>query len=210
MKINILRSSALGIAAALMAIPSFAAAQDSSQNMRLVSANARLAHRLDSKDARQGQIVAAQLTSDVKGSGSMELPKGTMLMGKVEQVQMSSNDGPARMSIVFDQARLSNGQSVPVKATLLAAYPADTGDYFAVTGTTGTAMAGQPHFIPDDQQIDQVAGSLSHVSMHSAVQSNASGVFMSTNRNIDLSKGTQLQIAVAPETSPSKGMAAGQ
>ncbi|MGC1362532.1 MAG: hypothetical protein WA826_15250, partial [Silvibacterium sp.] len=109
-----------------MAIPSFAAAQDSSQNMRLVSANARLVHRLDSKDARQGQIVAAQLTSDVKGSGSMELPKGTMLMGKVEQVQMSSNNGPARMSIVFDQARLSNGQSVPVKATLLAAYPADT------------------------------------------------------------------------------------
>ena len=140
----------------------------------------------------------------------MELPKGTMLMGKVEQVQMSSNNGPARMSIVFDQARLSNGQSVPVKATLLAAYPADTGDSFAVTGITGTAMAGQPPFIPDDQQIDQVAGSLSHVSMHSAVQSNASGVFMSTDRNINLGGGTQLQIAIAPETSSSKGMAGGQ
>ncbi len=195
MKINLLRSPVLGVAAALIAIPGYAAAQASPQTAQLVSANATLVRNVDSQNAMQGQTVAAKLTSNVKTTGSIELPKGTMLMGKVEQVQMSSNHGPAENQAGLRWARLSDGHKIPVKATLLGAYPAHAGQYYADTSSNGSLVAGQPHFIPADQKIDQEPGTLSHVSMHSSVGSNASGVFMSTDRNFNLKKGTEHRVA---------------
>ena len=169
-------------------------------NMRLVTTNAQLVRTVDSKNAAQGQIVTAKLTSSLKNAGTTELPKGTMLVGKVEQVKMSNNGGPGQLSIVFDQAQISGGKTVPIKATLLGAYPENTGDYWADTGTSGSEQAVQPRFIAADQTIDQEPGTLGHVALHSAVQSNASGVFINKDGNVDLKRGTRFQIAIAPET----------
>jgi len=208
MNIHTLRSSLLGssvlaIAAALVAVPGLAApcyAQTSTQNLQLVSANARLIHNLDSKDAKEGQMVTAKLTGNVKAADSTELPRGTMLIGKVEHVQMSTDNGPARMSIVFTKARLRDGRTIPIKATILGAYPSSSENSFIYTGVGGPYVGAQAHFIPDDQKIDQEPGTLSHVAMHSAVQSHASAVFTSKDRNIDLKSGTELQLAIAPRT----------
>ncbi|MGB7199025.1 MAG: hypothetical protein WBG23_12000, partial [Acidobacteriaceae bacterium] len=124
MKMNYLRSYALGIAAALVSLPMYASMQAQPQNLTLVSANAELTRALNSKSTHQGQSVTAKLTSNVKADGQTELPKGTLLMGKVAQVQnANSNGNQSQISIVFNQARLSNGREVPIKATLLAAYP---------------------------------------------------------------------------------------
>jgi hypothetical protein len=210
MNIHPLRTSILGIAAALVAVPVFAfsshaATETSSQNLQLVSATAQLIHKVDSKNAMQGQIVTAKLTSAVKSADAMELPKGTMLIGKVEHVKMSTNNGPAQLSLVFTEARLRNGHTIPIKATLLAAYPANAGDSYNYTGVGGSLMGTQPNFIPYDQKVDQEPGTLSHVAMHSAVQSQASAVFTSKDRNIDLRRGTQFQIAIAPRTASSMG-----
>ncbi|MGC2164046.1 MAG: hypothetical protein WA634_19255 [Silvibacterium sp.] len=206
MKINPLRSSISGFAAVLLAVPvlavpSYAATQTAPQGLQLVSASAQLTHRVDSKNAMQGQVVTAKLTSNVKSADAMELPKGTLLIGKVEHVQMSTQNGPARISLVFTKARLENGHMIPIKATLLGAYPSDAGDSYSYTGVGGPMIGVQPHFIPYNQKVDQEPGTLNHVAMHSAVQSNASGVFTSKDRNIDLKQGTQLQIAIAPRTS---------
>jgi hypothetical protein len=206
MTIRFFRSTALGTAAAFtlgaaagMAVfCGSAAAQTSPQNMQLMSANASLVQNLDSKNATQGQTVIAKLTSNVKEAKSIELPKGTMLIGKIEQVQMSTDNGPAKISLIFDQARLRNGHNVPIKATLLAAYPAETGDYYTNQGNNGSLAGIEPHVIPADEKIDQEPGTLSHVAMHSAVDSNASGVFTSKDRNIDLRRGTEFEIAIAP------------
>jgi hypothetical protein len=176
----------------------YAAAQTAPENLQLVGADALLTRTVDSKTAAQGQQVTAKLTSNVKGAGMVELPKGTMLIGKVEQVQTSTNKGPSRLSIVFDQAQLGNGQAIPIKATLLGAYPADTGEYYVETGTDGSLLAGLPHKISPAEQIDQEPGTLSHVAMHSSVQSDASAVFTSTDRNVNLKGGTRLQMAIAP------------
>jgi hypothetical protein len=196
MKMNYLRSYALGIAAALISLPMFASAQ--AQNLNLVSANAELTHSLNAKSTRQGQSVMAKLTSDVKAEGQTELPKGTMLMGKVEEVQNGyANGNKSRISIVFNQARLSNGREVPIKATLLAAYPPVV---MGVAESTSSYMIQQPQHIPDDQKVQQDPGTLSHVTMQSSVQSNVSGVFLSKNHNINLHQGTRLQLAIAPQT----------
>lgn len=198
MRFRLFRPSSLGLSAMLVAMCGYASAQATPQNIELVGANARLVQNVDSKNAAQGQKISAQLTSNVK-NGSTELPKGTILFGQVEEVQSSNNNGPAQLSIVFDQAQLRNGQTVPVKATLLGAYPEDDGSYFEDTGTGGSLEEVLPTQIAPDQKIDQEPGTLSHVALHSAVQSNASGVFTSKDRNIDLKKGTRLQLAIAPQ-----------
>ena len=188
------------LAVPLMAMPSYAASGSRTEHLQLVSANAQLTTRLDTKNATLGERVTAKLTSTVKTADSMKLPKGTMLIGKVEHVKMSTDNGPARLSIVFNEARLRNGHTIPVKATLLAAYPGSSWNSYAYTGVGGPYVGTQSRFIPNDQKVDQEPGTLSHVAMKSAVQSPVSGVFSSQNRNIDLRDGTRFQLAIAPTT----------
>ena len=200
MKFRLFGPSSLAMSAMLISMCGYAAAQAVPDNIQLVSADANLIQRLDSKTAAQGEVITAKLTSSVKNGTSLDLPKGTLLIGKVEQVQTSKGNGPAKLSIVFDQARLSDGHAIPIKATLLAAYPANGGNSWDDTGTGGGLEALQPHFISADEKIDQEPGALSHVAMHSSVQASESAVFLSADRNIELPKGTQLQIAIAPTT----------
>lgn len=174
--------------------------QTTPENVQLVSAQAQLSHALSTENAAQGQVVTAKLTSSVKTAEGMKMDKGTMLIGKVEKVERSNNNGPARLSIVFDQARLKDGKTIPVKATLLGAYPSNAGSYYAETGVSGNMIPNQPHMISSQEKIDQMPGTLSHVGMHSAVQSNVSATFIAKDRNVELKKGTRLQVAIAPLT----------
>ena len=192
------RPYALGIAAALISLPMYASMQAQPQSLNLVSANAELTRALNAKSARQGQSVMAKLTSNVKTEGQTELPKGTLLMGKVDQVQNAyANGDKSKISIVFNEARLTSGRKVPIKATLLAAYPPAP---MGVAQSTSSYMMIQPRHIPNDERIQQDPGTLSHVMMKSSVQSQVSGVFLSKKHNINLRRGTRLQLAIAPET----------
>ncbi len=193
-----LRSCALGIAAAVVSLPMYASMQAQPQNLNLVSANAELTRAIDAKSARQGQGVTAKLTSNVKSEGQTDLPRGAILMGKVEQVQNAyANGEKSKISIVFNEARLTSGRKVPIKATLLAAYPPAP---MGVAQSTSSYMMVQPRHIPNDERIQQDPGTLSHVMMKSSVQSDVSGVFLSKKHNINLSRGTRFQLAIAPET----------
>lgn len=174
-------------------------------NTKLVSVNATLEDGLNSKDATQGQTVKAKLTDSAKTENGMKLDKGTVLLGKVEQVQKSSNSGPSKISVTFDQAKLKDGRTVPVKATLLAAYPPSAGNYYPADNSTGMTISSQKGFISPDRKVVQQPGTLGNVAMHSAVRSNTSGTFTSPDRNINLKSGTRLQIAVAPASSGTMG-----
>ncbi len=200
MKMNRLRSYALGIAAALISVASM---QAQPQHLKLVSANAELTQGLNTESSRQGQTVMAKLTANVTTAGPMELPKGTMLMGTVEQVQPGSGN-KSEISIVFNKARLKDGREVPIKATLLGAYPPAA--VYTSGGGVGSYLPIQPRLIPSDEKVLQDPGALSNVTMKSAVQSDVSGTFLSTKNNIQLSQGTQLQLAIAPESSSSSGV----
>ena len=197
MKMNRLRSYALGIAAALISVASM---QAQPQHLKLVSANAELTQGLNTESSRQGQTVMAKLTANVTTAGPMELPKGTMLMGTVEQVQPGSGN-KSEISIVFNKARPKDGREVPIKATLLGAYPPAA--VYTSGGGVGSYLPIQPRLIPSDEKVLQDPGALSNVTMKSAVQSDVSGTFLSTKDNIKLSQGTQLQLAIAPESSSS-------
>jgi hypothetical protein len=199
MKTNHLRTYVLGVAAALMSLYICASMQGQSQQLNLVSASAELMHGLNSKSTSPGQPVMARLTSDVKTNGQTELAKGTMLIGKVQQVQnANSNGSTSKLSLVFNEARLSDGRQVPIKATLLAAYPPDE---IGATESATSYMIDQPRHISSDENTQQDPGTLGNIALTSSVQSDVSGVFLSKSRNINLREGTRLQLAIAPETS---------
>lgn len=186
------RLSKFAVAAMALALCGYAAAE----TPQLVSANAQLTQNLNTNSATEGQVVTAKLTANVKNAGQIELPKGTTLVGKVTQVEKASGSAPTKLTLTFDQAKLPNGQTVPVKATILGAYPANYGSYSTETGDTGATMAVQPRVIRSDEQVDQTAGALGNVEMHSAVQSDASAVFTSKNHDVDLRRGTRFQLAI--------------
>jgi hypothetical protein len=61
------------------------------------------------------------------------------------------------------------------------------------------------------ESIDQEPGVLGgNVAMHSAVKENVSAVFTSKDHNFNLKRGTQFQIAIAPESAVSQGIASGR
>ena len=198
MKMNHLRSYALGIAAAFISVPVYAATQNQQQTTTLYSADAQLTHPLNSNTAKTGQAVTAKLTSDVKTSDSTELPKGAVLMGKVEQAQ--SANGGSTIGIVFNEARLRNGSEIPIKAMLLGAYPPVP--YYSAGGSS-SYLPIQPGTVPGDQSILQEPGTLRHITLRSSAKSSESGVFTSKNHSFKLDSGTRLQVAIALDGPPS-------
>ncbi len=163
----------------------------------MVGVNVRLDQQLTTKSATQGQIVAAKLDRAAKTSDGIDLPRGTELLGKVSHVQASQNGGPASFSLLFDKAQLKDGKEIPVKVTILGAYP--PGQESADSLYPGDDLLGPaPRHVSPEQRVDQEAGLLSHISMTSAVQSHNSGTFRRKAGNIKLARGTYLQVGVGP------------
>lgn len=170
-------------------------AQTSGQTWHLVGVNARLDHTIETSSARQGQDVQAKLTGSVTTDTGLKLDKGTVLLGRIDNVQAAQNGGGSSLSIVFNRAKLSNGQVIPVKVTVLGAYPASEMQQ-AVYGDQ--SMGPAPRHVNPQERVDQESGLLRHVSMHSAVQSHDSATFRKEDGNMKLAAGTFLQVGIAP------------
>ncbi|MGB9031804.1 MAG: hypothetical protein WCC27_16905, partial [Acidobacteriaceae bacterium] len=141
----------------------------------LVGVNTRLDRTLDSKSAATGQVVTAKLDGTVTTADGTKLPKGTELIGKVGDVKNAK--GAASVSLVFTSAKLKDGKEIPVKATVLAAYP----ELDAVGVTLGdVAVQPAPAQVAGDGVFDQQPGALAHVALSSSVKSHESGTFSST------------------------------
>jgi hypothetical protein len=166
----------------------------------LVGVNAKLDRALDSSNATVGQSVTARLDGTVTAGGT-KLPRGTELIGKVAEVK---NEGsPVSVSLLFTSAKLKDGKDIPIKATVLAAFP-QSGDY-----ANGESAVGQPPVQVDaSSAFDQPPGGLGHVALTSAVKNQNSGTFTSTKGDFRLEAGTYLQVGIAPVSSGSSMNAA--
>jgi len=96
------------------------AQQPTPRNIQLVPARATLQSNLDAKKARQGEPVKAKLEADVQIPDEPTLPKNTVLEGHVDQVQASEHHSNSSLIVTFDQAKLKDGQVLPIKATVMA------------------------------------------------------------------------------------------
>jgi hypothetical protein len=190
----------LSLGAALVSLIAVSAA--SAQT--LTGVNTRLVQPLDSATAAAGQNVTVKLDSSVKTPDGVKLPRGTELVGKIAAVKPSQNGGPASVSVVFTTAQLKGGKQIPVKATLLAAYPGDQGVAAQYSDQTVDTVADN---VSGDHEVDQEPGALP-VSLKSAVKDADSGTFSKTSGNFKLSAGTFLQVGVGSAASGSSTSAA--
>jgi hypothetical protein len=191
---NRFRVSTIGFATAIVALSGLAMAQDQSQGPKLMTGNSELVRPLNTKSAAPGQAITVKLTSSIKTPEGVEIPRGTELMGKVEEVKASDNKGPSTLVLTFDQARLKDGKTLAVKTTL-----------------AGFAPAGQApelnSVVAPDSTFDQQAEGHSGVALHSAVRDNASGTLTGEHSNISLGAGTQFLVAVRVQPNQASGAA---
>jgi hypothetical protein len=164
--------------------------------MRMVRARAELMRPLDGKKERSGSAVQAQLRQKVTLSDGTELPDGTILVGEVTVDDMQQQ-GTSKLALRFDQARLKDGTTVRIKATIVGFfgpgpdvyspnYPWDGGDQVPNSWTDGTL------------QVDQI-NVVSGVDLHSKISSGNSGVFVSNKKDdVKLKEGSEVQFAIGP------------
>ena len=81
-------------------------------------ASALLVKTLDASKDQSGETVDAKLAGKVTLTNGTELPKGTMLLGKVTADDMQQQ-GMSKLALRFDQARLKDGTTVPIRATIV-------------------------------------------------------------------------------------------
>jgi hypothetical protein len=193
-----MQNLSLGVALVSLMWAGAAAAQT------LAAVNTHLVQPINSATAAQGQAVSVKLDGSVKTTDGTKLPRGTELVGKVDEVKASQNGGPASVSVVFTTAQLKGGKQIPVKATLLAAFPGD--QTVAAQYSDQTADAA-PQGVSADYEVDQEPGALPDVALKAAVKDADSGTFSKTDGNFKLSPGTLLQVAVGSASGSSAGAA---
>jgi hypothetical protein len=167
--------------------------------MKMVTAQAKLTETLDAKNAQTGQQIKAKLQNDVQLKNGPKLPEGTMLLGKVTTDSAQQNN--ARLAICFDHAKLTDGKTVPIKATVVGvAGPRNT------YANNATGQMNQPAstayaetWTPSTLQVDQV-NAMSGVDLHSKIGSRNSAVFVSkSNDDLKIDSGSRLTLAIAKQ-----------
>lgn len=175
------------------------------QAAKMASATAVFTSEIDSRKASPGSPFQAKLLKKVRFADGQELPAGTLLVGQIVNDETQSA-GLAKLALRFTQANLKNGQTLPIKATIVDVYhvPDDLEavQYGAVddpSGWDGKATA-----------IDQI-GVLSGVDLHSSIASPNSGVFVSTKKDdIKLSKNVGVALAIAPQSATGQPSVGGE
>lgn len=161
----------------------------------MVRAQAALDHSIDAKKAKPGDQFQARLISKVRLKNGTELPAGTQLIGKVGNDDMQQS-GQSKLALCIDQAKLKDGKTVAVKATIVGVYGPGMGPATPYPVEAGDQVAND--WTRNIHRVDQV-GALSGVDMHSSLTSTNSGVLVSTKNDIRLNTGTELALAIAPQ-----------
>jgi len=209
-----MRGILLILAAVIVVCPGVIAAQESASGpLQMAGANVWLNKGFDAKKAKQGDAITLKLLDDTKIPNSRELPKNTILLGHIDSVQPSANKSDSTIQVTFDKAQLKDGQTLPIKVTLMKIIPPPS--YANLSGgslpsdrtstpSTGAAAARDPGSAgprvgspatQGDQQVP-MGQDVNGVLLMSDVNGTASGTFMSKGRNVSVAGGTEFQIGI--------------
>jgi hypothetical protein len=91
----------------------------------LTTVQTELTTKVDTRNAKIGQLVTARVRDDAQLADGTKLPKGTMLVGRVVQVQAQKDDGPgAVLVLAFDRAEVKGAQPVNLRTVMEMVAPA--------------------------------------------------------------------------------------
>jgi len=192
--------------------------------IQLVPVRARLETYLDGKRAKAGEAIRARLEASVAIPHGPTLPQNTILQGHVDQAQASEHHSDSSVVVTFDEAKLRNGEIVPVKVTILAiaapASPVVTDEATgaqpgSAAGTGGSTGPTRPaDFIPPSGTVRDPAApqaqqgpaqiaetppasrGLPGVTLKSDIHASVSATFLAARRNVHVPDGTEMQVAV--------------
>jgi hypothetical protein len=174
--------------------PSDQSGQAEAQEM--VSARVALKENLDAMKLKAGDPVKTTLSNNVSLKSGPELPRGTEILGVIAQDDMQVN-GKSKLALNFTQAKLKDGTVVPIKATIVGVYPPASEDSSGRVIAPGDQVRGT--FSLHQDGVDQM-DALPGVDLHSKVESNVSGVLVSTKHNVKIAWGSEIALAVIPQT----------
>jgi hypothetical protein len=160
------------------------------EGIRLAPAKVTLGSNLDARKLQPGQQFRAKLGQTIQLKNGPELPYGTVLIGTVGTDNAQMNGKPT-LALRFTRAELKNGKVVPIKATILEVLPQDTGYGVAFYDYSPPALNDQEREI---LQPNALAG----IDLHSNLDSDFSGVFVSTRKDdVKLRAGTEIELSIA-------------
>ena len=178
-----------------------ASSQDSAAPaMHMVPARAALNGALVASKVKPGDEFRATLAEKVQLQNGPKLPAGTVLIGQIS-TDDTNQAGTSKLALRFTSAKLKDGQTVPIKATIVGIL--DTG--LANEDTYRLNPNGQTPASWNDGTltVDQI-GAMNGVDLHSKIASQNSGVFVSTKDNIKLVNGGELELAIAQQPHPTQ------
>ncbi len=160
----------------------------------MVPARALLTHALDANSVHTGDQFRATLSDKVHLNNGVELRRGDALLGNVVDDDMNTV-GRSRLALRITEAVLKNGQTIPVKATIVSLYTPDQ-----LSNDSFNAPEELPNRWNDGTlKVDQI-GVLHDVDLHSSISSSNSGVFVSTQKNdVKIPGGSELALAIAAQ-----------
>jgi hypothetical protein len=185
--------SAISIPALAQSVQASADSVGATEAAQMVAALATLPHALDADKDHLDSTFEVELSHKVTLSNGTVLPSHTVLNGRVTRDDMQAT-GKSEFALRFDQARLKNGKTVPIKATIvdIARSSPDTDGYASSNDWTSQTLTVE--------QLNAVSG----VDLHSEIASNDSVVFVSTKRHdVKVPAGTELKLAIGPASDAS-------
>jgi hypothetical protein len=213
---------ALAVATAVLALPLFVYGQNSTNPSSMQTAqaplrghheaalmkpaSATLVRSIDAAREQSGATVDAKLQDKVSLTNGTELPRGTMLLGKVAADDMQQM-GRSKLALRFDEARLKDGSTIPIRATIVGFYGPGAADSEIDPGDRDVMLSNG--WTAKTLQMDQ-ENVTPGVDMHSKISSQNSGVFVSSKKDdIRLSRGSEIQLAIAPANHGQSGVSSG-
>src|SRR6185437_13108110 len=186
----------LSAAAALVACAPLSRAQDTvtTHTVKMIMVQADLAKTLDAKKTKVGDPVTAKLMYEAKFSDGTTLPRNTALTGHVDRVQPSEKKSDSLIQITLDKALLKGGKVIPIKATVMKLH-ALVSPFASIQGGDSGTSVSPDSAAPRAAQTEQTGG-INGVTLQSDVEQPYSAIFQSSRRNVRLSGGTQMDIAV--------------
>ncbi len=181
----------------------FAQSPDVAQPPHMVPARAALNASIAANKVKPGDEFRATLAEKVQLQNGPRLPAGTILIGQVS-TDDTNQAGASKLALRFTSAKLKDGQTVPIKATIVGVLPTgfSNEDSYRLNPNSQVPATWNDGTLVVDQ-IDAMNG----VDLHSRIASQNSGVFVSTKDNIKLANGGELELAIAqqqPSTSQAR------
>jgi hypothetical protein len=85
----------------------------------MTTVTAELTAKIDTRNAGAGQEIAAKVSTDAQLADGTKLPKGTKLLGRLDQVQpQHESGGGAVLALTFDRAEPKSGKPIPLRTVL--------------------------------------------------------------------------------------------